>query len=63
MKNDAVWTYNLTEANQQGEKLKPHWFKQPSLRESFNLPDLSPSTLSEFTMEMMRNSSVFQEVN
>ena len=53
----------MTEANLQGENLKPNWYKQPTLRESFNLPDLSPATLSEFTMDMMRNSSLFEEVS
>ncbi|KAL7017337.1 hypothetical protein ACKWTF_010322 [Chironomus riparius] len=61
VKEDAVWTYNMTEANLGGENLKPRWFKQPTLRESFNLPDLSPETLSKFTMDMMRNSTLFQE--
>lgn len=63
MRDSKVWTYNLTDANRKQEYEKPQWFKQPSLRETFNLPDLSPTTLSEFAMKMLKNQSMFEQVS
>ena len=63
MTESEVWTYNLTLANEKEEYEKPYWYKQPTLRELFNLPDLKPSTLNDFAIDMIRNRSIFQEVS
>lgn len=55
------WIYNLTEANQ-NPHLPPQWLRQFSFRDSFNLTDLSPTTMDDFTMSLSLNGTSIQQV-
>jgi hypothetical protein len=52
----------LTAANAQGEHEFPTWFRQSSLREDFNLTDLSPQTMNNFVHQMLKDPVVFDKV-
>jgi hypothetical protein len=56
------WIYNLTAANQH-ELQNPYWFRQFSLRDAFNLADLSPSTIDEFVNTLPGNTTAIQQVS
>lgn len=62
MIDSEIWTYDLADANKKGTN-SPNWYKHSSLRESFNLENLKPTTLSDFVMKMTKNATVFQKVS
>lgn len=49
-----TYIFNLTEANLTPGQ-PPKWFKEYSFREAFNVPDLSPYTLSKLVNVTFRN--------
>lgn len=59
--NVESWIYNLTEANEKDSN-SPNWFKQFSLKESFELDDLSPDTLTKFVDDLAVNKTKLQQV-
>lgn len=59
--NVESWIYNLTEANENDSK-SPNWFKQFSLKESFELDDLSPATMIKFVDQLAGNKTKLQQV-
>lgn len=59
--NVESWIYNLTEANENDSK-SPNWFKQFSLKESFELDDLSPATMTKFVDQLAGNKTKLQQV-
>lgn len=61
MKDVESWIYNLTDANQ-NELQNPIWFRHFSLREAFNLKDLSPLTMNNF-MNGESNDTKTQQVS
>ncbi|CAO1438478.1 unnamed protein product [Diamesa hyperborea] len=58
--NVESWIYNLTEANADDSK-SPNWFKQFSLKESFELDDLSPATMTKFVDQLAGNKTKLQQ--
>lgn len=49
-----TWIFNLTEANRAPHQT-PRWFKEYSFRSSFNVPDLSPVSLSTLVTKTFRD--------
>lgn len=58
-----MWTYNLTAANLQNDTEKPNWCRQASLREEFNLKNLSPTSIDNFVRQMLKDPAIFDRVS
>lgn len=59
-----TWIFNLTEANQAPDS-SPNWFKEYSFKEFYQIPDLSPDTLSEMVTNkwMKEDNSLMTKVS
>lgn len=62
VKDIESWIYNLTAANQ-NDMQNPIWYRQFSLRDAFNLKDLSPSSMSSLVQDLSKNSSAAEQVS
>jgi hypothetical protein len=51
--------YNLTEANQNRDG-RPEWKKLYSMREDFQLPDLSPASLNDLVTNMAKQPALLK---
>lgn len=56
------WIYNLTEANKSPTE-KPTWYKQFSLKEAYNITDLSPRSLKNLSYKLAKNKNKLTKVN
>lgn len=45
MLDHDTWIFNLTAANAAGASQTPHWFKEYSFRDEYNVTSLSPAVL------------------